>query len=261
VLGRDAGRLFQGEGARTMPTDYNTIAEQYRRSKLTPWRTYIEQYTFLKILGDLRGRSVLDLACGEGFYSRLFKARGASRVLGVDLSERMIDLARASEVEQSLGVEYVVGDALDFRTAESFDVVAAAYLLNYANTEQRLIAMCEAIGAALKTAGQFVAVNNNPSHLPSHFEATRKYGFIKSVTEELRPGTPITYTVFLNDGSFSFDNYYLSPASHEHALERAGLRDIEWLRPQLSPEWQGDRGYWDAFFDDPSVIFLQAWKR
>jgi toxoflavin synthase len=243
-----------------MSTDYNTIAEQYKRSKLTPWRTYVEKYTLLELLGDLSGKSVLDLACGEGFYSRLFKANGASRVLGVDLSDRMIDLARASEAESPLGVEYVVGDALVFRAEEQFDIVAAAYLLNYANTEQKLFAMCETIGTALKADGRFVTVNNNPSHSPSRFQATRKYGFVKSVSNDLRPGTPITYTIFQDGESFSFDNYYLSPAAHERALERAGLQEIEWSHPRLSPTWQGEAGYWDAFFDDPSVIFLQCRK-
>ena len=241
-----------------MGTDYNTIAEQYKRSKLTPWRAYIEQYTFLDILGDLSGRSVLDLACGEGFYTRLFKTRGASRVLGVDLSGKMIDLARASEAEEPLGVDYAVGDAVTFRAGEAFDVVTAAYLLNYADTENRLADMCRAIAAALKPGGLFLTVNNNPAQSPDRFDATRKYGFIKNVSEELRPGTPITYTVFLDDGPFSFDNYYLSPEAHERALEGAGLTGVEWIRPRLSPEWRGDSRYWDAFFEDPSVVFLRA---
>ena len=99
----------------SMSTNYDLIAEQYKRSKVTPWRTYIEQYTLLELLGDVRGKSILDLACGEGYYSRIFKRQGASRVLGVDLSSKMIDLARASERESQLGVEYVVGDATNFR--------------------------------------------------------------------------------------------------------------------------------------------------
>lgn len=241
-----------------MGTDYNTIAEQYRRSKLTPWRAYIEQYTFLDVLGDVTGKSVLDLACGEGFYSRLFKANGASRVLGVDLSRTMIDLAHAREAEEPLGVEYAVGDATAYRVPETFDIVAAAYLLNYADTEARLADMCGTIAAALKPGGRFVTVNNNPAHSPSRFEATRKYGFVKSVRGELRAGTPITYTLFLEDGSFSFDNYYLSPDAHERALGQAGLTEVEWIQPRLSPEWTGDTAYWDAFFEDPSVIFLRG---
>lgn len=243
-----------------MSTDYNLIAEKYRQSKQSPWRTYIEQYTMLELMGDVRGKTILDLACGEGYYSRIFKRLGAARVVGVDLSSRMVELARASEAESPLGVEYVVSDAADFEPDEPFDIVSAGYLLNYADTPGRLLAMCNAISRALAPDGRFVTVNNNPSHAPENFAATRKYGFIKSAAEKLRPGTPITYTIYQNGGSFSFDNYYLSADTHDQALAAAGLRDVEWIKPRLSPEWNEDPSYWDDFFDDPSVIFLQCRK-
>ena len=243
-----------------MGTDYDAIAAQYKRSKQSPWRTYIERFTFLQLVGNVTGRSVLDLACGEGFYTRLFKKNGASRVVGVDLSPKMIELARANESDSPLGIEYVVGDAREFRTDERFDIVSAAYLFNYADTEEVLAAMCLTVGAALTAGGRFVTVNNNPSQSPAHFEATKQYGFTKSVSEELRPGTAITYTVFQDGESFSFDNYYLSAAAHERALERAGLRDVQWVSAQLSPEWRGEPGYWDAFFADPSIVLLQCRK-
>lgn len=241
-----------------MPTDYNAIAEQYKRSKLTPWRRYIEQYTFFEALGDVTGLSVLDLACGEGFYSRLLRLRGAGRVVGVDLSEKMLALAGTAEAEQPLDIEYVAGDARSFRTTETFDVVTASYLLNYAQTDEQLGDMCTSAVRALKPGGRFIAVNNNPFQLPEHFDATRPYGMIKTIAGELRAGTPITYTLFVGDESVSFDNYYLSPAAHERALADAGFRDIEWLQPRLSPEWTDDPGFWDAFFPDPPVIFLRC---
>jgi len=241
-------------------TDYDAIAAKYKRSKQIPWRTYIESFTFLQLVGRLSGQTVLDLACGEGFYTRLLKTHGASRVLGVDLSRRMIELARASDLESPLGVEYTVGDAREFRTEEQFDLVTAAYLLNYADTEEALAAMCLTISTALKPGGRFVTVNNNPSQSPTRFEATRKYGFTKSISEDLRPGTPITYTVFQDGESFSFENYYLSRSAHDRALARAGLQEIEWLPPLVSPEWQGEPGHWDAFFADPSIVFLQCRK-
>lgn len=244
-----------------MPTDYNAIADQYKRSKLTPWRRYIEQYTFCDILGDITGKSVLDLACGEGFYSRLLRLRGASRVVGMDVSQKMVELARAAEAEMPLDIEYVVGDARAFRTTEIFDVVTASYLLNYAQTEEQLAEMGRTIAAALKPGGLFVTVNNSPFQSPSRFAATRPYGFIKSIAGDLRPGAAITYTLFLETESFSFDNYYQSPVAHERALVDAGLQDIEWLQPRLSPEWTDDPAYWDAFFEDPSVVFLRCSKQ
>jgi ubiquinone/menaquinone biosynthesis C-methylase UbiE len=241
-----------------MGTDYDLIAEQYKRSKQSPWRTYIEKYTLLELLGDVRGRSILDLACGEGYYSRIFKSLGARRVVGVDLSTKMIGLALASERES--GVEYVVGDAITYQPDEPFDIVVAAYLLNYADTQEKLLAMCRAVSRSLRPRGRFVTVNNNPAQAPHRFAATRKYGFVKSASEQLRAGTPITYTVFQEGGSFTFDNYYLSLDTHDQALAAAGLRDVEWIMPRLSPQWKDDPAFWDDFFDDPSVIFLQCRK-
>ena len=257
-----------------MPTNYDAIAEQYKRSKLTPWRRHIEQYTFFETLRDVAGLSVLDLACGEGFYARLLKLRGAARVVGVDLSAEMIRLARGAEAEEPLGIDYLIGDAIGFRSDETFDVVTAAYLLNYAESEETLAAMCRTIAVALKPGGRFVTVNNNPSQSPEHFAATRPLGFIKSVAgfppassswlppsggRTLDPGAAITYTVFLENGeTFSFDNYYLSVEAHERALTAAGFREIEWVQPMLSPDCTVVPADWNAFFVDPPIIFLRC---
>ena len=94
-----------------MLTNYDPIAEQYQRSKQQPWRTFIECFTLMKLIGDPRGLQVLDVACGEGFYTRLIRERGAKAVTGVDLSQGMIDLARSQEAAHQLGISYLVGDA------------------------------------------------------------------------------------------------------------------------------------------------------
>ena len=110
-----------------MTTDYDPIAGQYKRSKLQPWRAHIESHTLMGLLGDLSGKTVVDVACGDGYYTRLLRARGASPMRGVDLSERMIELARAQEAERPLGITYDVGDARDLRLAADHDLAVAAY--------------------------------------------------------------------------------------------------------------------------------------
>ena len=243
-----------------MSTDYDVVAEEYKRLKLAPWRTCIERYSLLKLLGGVRGGSVLDLACGEGFYSRLIREQGATRVVGVDLSGGMIGLAIAAEKESPRGIEYRVGDAMAYQPDEPFDIVTAAYLLNYADTEEKLTEMCQTVARSLKPDGRFVTVNNNPSQALERYQSTRKYDFVKSIRGALQPGAAIAYTIFQDGVSFSFDNDYLSPATHERALEAVGLQSIEWRRPKLSPEWDGPMGYWDDFLDDPPVILLQCRK-
>jgi len=63
-----------------MTTDYDPIAEKYGRSKYQPWRTYIETFTLMSLIGD-PGKAVVDLACGEGFYTRRVKQKGVAKVL------------------------------------------------------------------------------------------------------------------------------------------------------------------------------------
>ena len=243
-----------------MPTHYDAIAEQYKRAKLIPWRHHIEQYSLLTLLGDVNGKSVLDLACGEGHYTRIVKALGATRAAGVDVSEKMIELAEASERETSLGVQYVRADARAVHFPEPFDIVVAAYLLNYARTPEELLAMGQAIARNLKPGGRFVTVNNNPLQRPESFQATRKYGFIKNADGAIGNGTPLRYTIFLENETFQFDNYHLDIATHEWALREAGFAGIRWHSPRLAPaETNGpQREFWDDFFADPSVILLEC---
>lgn len=137
-----------------MTTDYDPIAEQYQRSKHQSWRAFIESFTLLELIGNLGGLSVLDLACGEGFYSRLIRQRGAQRVLGVDFSHGMIELAQRQEAHDNLGVEYLVGDARELPVTETFDLAVAAYLLNYARNRQELQLMCNGI-SRVETGGTF----------------------------------------------------------------------------------------------------------
>lgn len=82
---------------------YDDIGEAFEGFKGLPLARYVEVPGFLALVGEVRGRSVLDLACGTGFYSREFKRRGASDVLGVDISGVMVAAARAREDEEPLG--------------------------------------------------------------------------------------------------------------------------------------------------------------
>ncbi|HEU0157413.1 MAG TPA: bifunctional class I SAM-dependent methyltransferase/GNAT family N-acetyltransferase, partial [Stellaceae bacterium] len=192
-----------------MTTNYDPIAEQYKRSKEQPWRTYIEAFTLMRLIGDPTGKAVIDIACGEGFYTRMIRQRGAAKVTGVDLSEKMIALARAAEAQQRLGIDYVVGDGRDLGLAPDYDLAIAAYFLNYAHDRAELAQMCRGIARCLKPGGRFVTVNSNPKCDFSAAPAYRKYGFETAVVGPLREGAPVTWTFYLDDGPFDIENYFL----------------------------------------------------
>ena len=75
-----------------MTTNYDPIAEQYKRAKQQPWRAHVEAFTLMELIGDPTGKAVVEIACGEGFYTRTIRKRGAAKVTGVDLSEKMIGI-------------------------------------------------------------------------------------------------------------------------------------------------------------------------
>jgi ubiquinone/menaquinone biosynthesis C-methylase UbiE len=245
-----------------MTTDYDKIAIEYQESKLQPWRTHIEQYTLLNVVGEVRGLCTLDFACGEGYYTRLLRRLGAEPISGVDLSKGMIALAISQETKEPLGIQYGVGDARDINFGAKSDLVFAAYLLNYASSYQEMLSMCEAIARNLKSGGRFVSVNNNPEDPPENFETGRRYGYSKRLQGDLKEGAPIHWSFHLPEGTVEVTNYYLTKATLERALCNAGLTDIHWHKPQVSPEglrlW-GDT-YWNEFQASPPVTFFECTK-
>jgi toxoflavin synthase len=241
-------------------TDYNAIAEGYKRAKLQPWREFIEAFTFLGLIGDVSGKAVVDLACGEGFYTRRLKENGAARVLGVDLSRGMIELARAEEARDPLGVDYVVQDGRELSLPGEFDLAVAAYLLNYARDRQELQSMCTGIARCLKPGGRFVTINTNPGlHFPDA-PSYHPYGFETRIDGEFREGAPITWTFHLDDGPITVENYHLDVSAHERALQTAGFRQVRWHRPRVSPLGAASypSGFWTSFLDSPPVIAMEC---
>jgi SAM-dependent methyltransferase len=94
---------------------------------------YREAFTmpaFLAFSPDLGGLEVIDLGCGEGHNTRAL-ARGGATMTGVDLSQRMIAAARASEAAEPLGIAYRVGSftRLEFCEDASFDAAVSTMAL------------------------------------------------------------------------------------------------------------------------------------
>jgi toxoflavin synthase len=102
-------------------TNYNAIAQVYRKTKSLPIKQYSEAFTFFQVLKSVYSLAVLDVARGDGYYTRAMKRQGASRVIGVDSSHMMITYAQREEEAHPLGIEYVLGDAETMDSLGAFD--------------------------------------------------------------------------------------------------------------------------------------------
>jgi malonyl-CoA O-methyltransferase len=105
----------------------------------------IEQAEMLRLLPNVAGRSVLDLACGTGRYGLIAGQRGARRVVGADNSAAMLQrggLRPAAEASMT---------ALPF-AANSFEVVICGLALGHLPPEAMRRAIAE-IARVLRQGG------------------------------------------------------------------------------------------------------------
>jgi ubiquinone/menaquinone biosynthesis C-methylase UbiE len=116
----------------------------------------------IRILDPKKGMSVLDVACGQGFFARAFVANGA-KVTACDISPELINIAKKSEENSPLaGLTFMVApaDKLAFATDESFDAVTVILALQNIENLAGTLAECARV---LKPGGRFVAVVNHPA--------------------------------------------------------------------------------------------------
>lgn len=107
---------------------------------------------------DLAGQRVVDLGCGFGWFSRWANEHGASSVLGVDVSTKMLERARAETSAPTVDYRCVDLDELEL-AADSCDVVFSSLTLHYVRDLPRLLSM---IAASMVPGGSLVFSVEHP---------------------------------------------------------------------------------------------------
>lgn len=242
-----------------MTTQYDKLVEGTARATALSLRTFIEMHSVMMTLGDIRGKDVLDVACGDGLYSRRLRSWGAARVVGVDISKELVRAAREMEQKEPLGIEYQVHDVAEMPVLGAFDVVLAVYLLHYAESFEHMARMGRAIYANLKPGGRLVTVTANPDFSQSGPNCT-KYGLRVRWSEPVKDGDR-TFADILVEPPFTLEAYYWSRATQERALTEAGFKNVTWVRPECSPEGLAAYGdFWKDYLDNPHAVLIACEK-
>jgi ubiquinone/menaquinone biosynthesis C-methylase UbiE len=102
---------------------------RWRETYLGALTEQIEAATIFQLSGDLRGKRLLDVGCGDGTYSIAASQRNA-RVTGIDISEAMLESAghRATAIGASVEWRRVSAESLPY-DSETFDIVLAVTIL------------------------------------------------------------------------------------------------------------------------------------
>lgn len=107
---------------------YNNNAKSWteRHSLKDYTHTHIEKPAVLEIMGDIKGKKVLCVGCGDGQEANLFYERGAD-VVGFDISEELVRIAKSKYPN----IDFYVDDAESFTLDEKFDIAYAGFVAHY----------------------------------------------------------------------------------------------------------------------------------
>ncbi|MFE7274273.1 class I SAM-dependent methyltransferase [Streptomyces sp. NPDC057623] len=239
---------------------YDEIGEAFEGFKSLPLTRYGEVPGFLDMVGDVHGKSVLDLACGTGFYSREFRRRGAAEVLGVDISGEMVAAARKLEERDPLGVRYEVGDVSELRPFERrFDIATGVQALNYAQDITALERMCRNVHRSLEPGGEFFVLGQSPDYRGDG-PSLDKYGFLCEPTgEETETGPRFRVTALL-DPPISIVAAVPRREVYESCLRAAGFSDLTWVPLEVSAAGLHRFGadFWADFLAHPPLEMLRC---
>lgn len=161
-------------------TMYNKQASNWARTQPRCLSDFTGRPVVFDFLAqEVKGKRVLDVGCGEGYCARKVIKLGASVVIGLDISEEMIDIAKSlSEDDErfqffaanSMNLLQGIIDTLDIdQPEELFDVAMAVFLFNYLTTTE-METVIEQVHKALIPNGVFVFSVPHPSMIYCHDE-------------------------------------------------------------------------------------------
>lgn len=145
---------------------WNFISEDYQKNhKISPnhihYGPWMPTESELKLLGNIKGKKILEVGCGGGQCSIAFAKLGA-KVIGIDFSEKQIEFAKHLAKKERADVNFLIGNAENLRKikSNSIDIVFSAYALQYVTNLRKCF---NEVRRVLKRNGIFVFSFNHPT--------------------------------------------------------------------------------------------------
>ncbi len=233
-------------------SEVKNLAEQFNNGhqeyasfiESDPIRNFLHYPTVEDELGDIRGKRILDIGCGDGLFSRrLAKERGA-HVVGYDISPNLIERAQKKESDAHLDIEYKVADPLTFQSPDLFDRAVAVMVLPYSPDIDYIKNFFASARNNLKERGTFVAVVFNPEFRDFNQVVANRF-FRKAATagqvnfDFLDPDTKET--------KFNANLAQFSKADYERGAREGGFLSVEWKK--LTPSEEGVKKLGKEFWE------------
>ena len=231
-----------------VPTSYDRLADRATSGEegwASPWATnplqrYYSWPATTSLLPDVDGKRVLDAGCGIGDHVEWLLDEGAT-VVGVDASERAVDVARDRFGRRATFYRADLTGGLGFAEDDGFDVVLSHLVLDHVETWGPVF---EAFERVLEPGGVVVFTTIHPMHYYHRYETVEDY-WTQTPVELAWEDAPVT-------------SYHRPVSDVVEAVAEAGFRLDTLEEPQppatyvkeAPPEWRVD--------ERPQVLCVRA---
>jgi ubiquinone/menaquinone biosynthesis C-methylase UbiE len=225
---------------------------------------YLEKPAMVSKLPDLQAKTVLCLGCGSGEETEILQDKGADRITGIDISEKLIEIAKNTYPE----IEFHTMDMerLTFKD-NSFDYVYSSLTLHYVEDWAKTL---DEVFRVLKPGGTFLFSTHHPLKWGAETilrdgATLQIIGTEKSVDKQSHRAYGDYLSVTRRETTW-FDKlkivYYNRPISDMfHGLKNAGFEIIDMLEPKpLEEVKEHDRRFWDLYTRIPMFIVWEVRK-
>jgi ubiquinone/menaquinone biosynthesis C-methylase UbiE len=202
---------------------------------------------------DVNGKEALDVGCGTGILSLLLLERGATSVVGGDISQSMLERCRIKAADAGYDVDRLELKELDSEGLpfgdDSFETVVSSMVLELVPNQRGTVAEM----ARVARPGGTIAVS---THGPEHY-----YELIDAAFAAMR------IRDFMRFLGYRFETWQSEEAELRALLTETGLVDVQTKRLQWSEDFQDggeaydffvgtSSGYWYDKFPEPARTAL-----
>ncbi len=152
-------------------TSWTTVSEAYDKylGKESSYHKDLILPNLMRMLGDASNKNILDVACGQGFFSlEVSNKFNTSKITSLDLAESLVEIAKENAKKSNVtNINYYIADAQnfvseikDFKTS-TYDLAICILAIQNIENVKKVI---ENVKLSLKDGGKLILVMNHPSY-------------------------------------------------------------------------------------------------
>jgi SAM-dependent methyltransferase len=208
------------------------------------------------MMPDLKGKRILDLGCGFGEHCKMFVEQGAERVVGIDISRNMLEIAKKENGDEK--IEYLLMPMEDIGNInETFDIVVSSLAFHYV---EDFVGVVKSIYSLLDINGVFIFSQEHPlvtTHIRGH-RWTKDENGVKIHMNLANYGIEGE-----RDETWFVDNvkiYHRTFSTIINTLVETGFSIEKMIEPLPSPEILAKYPEYSDLFHKPDFLLLKAKK-